>query len=105
MFRSTALLLLLSLTGCDKIDPYLRDGAWRPNDANDSNLRAMVVVPSDLVMATPASPADGHLAAAAIDRLRHNLVRPLPDSGVAQLVPVSSASPAPPPAPPAGNSD
>jgi hypothetical protein len=95
MQRSIALLLLV-LAGCDQADPYLRDGVWRPNGANAANLRSMVVVPSDLAVATRATQADGGLAAAAMDRLRHDRVRPLPESGVAQMVPVGSGSPAPP---------
>jgi hypothetical protein len=99
MMRATA-LLLLALAGCDKTDPYLRGGTWRPNGANEANLRAMVVVPSDLAAATPAGPADGGLAAAAVDRLRNDRVRPLPDSGVAQIVLVGSGAAASPAAAP-----
>jgi hypothetical protein len=65
---------------------------WRPNGANDSNLRAMARVPADLAAAIPAGPADGDRAAAAVARLRHDRVRPLPDSGLAQVVPVSGSS-------------
>ncbi len=100
MSRSIALLVLLCLVGCDRIDPYSRAGAWRPNGANDADLRAMVTVPSDLVLATPAGPADGALSAAALTRLRRGNVRSLPDSGLAQIVPVSSAPPAAAPATP-----
>ena len=103
--HAAALVLLLAVAGCDRIDPYTREGAWRPNNANEANLRAMVAVPSDLVWATPASRPDGGLAAAAVARLRHDTVRPLPDSGLAQIVTVGTAQPAPaqpvPPPPPA----
>jgi hypothetical protein len=95
------LLLLLALTRCDAIDPYKRGGVWRPNGANDVNLRAMVLVPSDLALATPPAHDDGGLAAAAVLRLRHDNVKALPDSGVLQVTPVGSgAAPqvAPPPA-------
>ncbi len=104
MMRLTALLLLITLAACDRTDPYLRDGAWRPNGANDANLRAMVVIPSDLAVATRASPADGALAAAALSRLHHDRVRQLPDSGLAQVVPISSGTAAPPAAAPAAGS-
>jgi len=107
MMRPIAVIwLLLALAGCNVTDPYARAGAWRPNGANDVNLRAMVLLPSDLVLATPADRSDGGLAAAAAARLREDKVRPLPDSGLAQIVPVASGSaPAPPPATaaPAGN--
>ncbi len=110
MTRAVALLLplLVAVAGCNQIDPYTRPGNWRPNGANDSNLRAMVAVPADLAVATPASPADGHLAAAALNRLRNDQVKSLPDTGLAQIVVVgsgSTASPAAaaPAAAPAGN--
>ena len=104
MTRIALLLpLLAALAGCDRVDPYTRPGNWRPNGANDANLRAMVAVPADLAVATPASPADGQLAATAVDRLRHDAVRPLMDSGLAEITPVSGGSSAPPAAaPPAG---
>jgi hypothetical protein len=86
-----ALFLLIALAGCDQIDPYKRSGDWRPNGANDSNLRAMVRVPSDLAQSTPTDSADGGLAA----RLRHDRVRPLLDSGLAQIQPVAAGSAAP----------
>jgi hypothetical protein len=102
--RSTVLLLLMVLAGCDQLDPYKREGVWRPNGANEVNLRAMVVVPSDLAVATHASPADGQLAEAALSRLHHDHVRPLPDSGLAQVVPVSGGTAAPPAAAPSPGS-
>jgi hypothetical protein len=105
MLRPIALLLLLLIvTGCDKLDPYHRPGVWRPNGANAANLRAMVAVPADLVAARPAAPASGGLAADALNRLRQDRVRPLPDSAVAQVVPITSAQPAQPAAAPAAAS-
>jgi hypothetical protein len=103
MVRLTTLLLplLLSLGGCNHTDPYLRDSNWRPNGTNAANLRAMVAVPANLITATQTGPADGNLAAAALNRLRHDQVRPLPDSGIAQIVPVAGASPGQPAAAPA----
>ena len=94
MRRLTVLSLLILLTGCNQTDPYLREGVWRPQGVNDVNLRAMVAVPSDLATAAPAGPADGALAAAAANRLRRDQLRKLPDSGVAQIVPVAGGSPA-----------
>ncbi len=90
--HAALLLLLAALLGaCSWTDPYERDGVWHPNGANEANLRAMVMVPSDLVMAAPAAPAAGQEAAAALDRQRRDKVRPLPESGVAKLSPVSSS--------------
>jgi type IV pilus biogenesis protein CpaD/CtpE len=103
MSRSTLLILLLVLAGCNQTDPYLRSGVWHPSGANEANLRAMVVVPSDLVQATPAARADGGLATAALVRLRRDQVRPLLDSGLAQITPVAGGS-APAAAAASGNS-
>jgi hypothetical protein len=86
-----SVLALLVLAGCDFTDPYLRDGVWRPNGANEINLRAMVASPSDLVRGTP-SQGSGQQAAAALDRQRNDRLRPLPDSGVAKISPVSSGT-------------
>jgi hypothetical protein len=102
MTRLTALLLLLVVvTGCHQLDPYQREGVWRPNGANAADLRAMVAVPADLAAGRPAAPANGGLAAEALDRLRQDRVRPLPDSAVAQVQPITSTAPAQPAATPA----
>jgi hypothetical protein len=100
MSRFTAVVLLFALAGCDRIDPYQREGVWRPKATNDANLHRMVAVPSDLKVARRAGPADGGLAGAALTRLRHDRVRPLLDSGIANVVPVTSAPVAPQPAAP-----
>lgn len=92
-FRRTVVclgLLLSLLTGCDATDPYRREGIWRPNHANDANLRAMVVSPSDLVRGVESTGSDGRQAAAALDRQRQDKVRVLPDSNVAKILPVAS---------------
>lgn len=82
----------LMLTRCDMMDPYRRDGVWRPNGSNDANLRAMVAVPADLAQGVAASGGDGQQAAAALDRYRNDKVRALPDSAIAKVVPVSTGS-------------
>ena len=86
-----SILALLALAGCDATDPYMRDGTWRPNGANESNLRAMVASPSDLVRGMPGE-GNGQQAAAALDRYRNDKVRLLPDSAVAKITPVSSGT-------------
>jgi hypothetical protein len=90
-------LLLLGLAGCDQTDPYLRADLWRPSGANAANLRAAVVQPSDLVAATRVDPADAGLGTAALSRLRRDRVRPLLDSGLARITPVTGGSAAPSP--------
>jgi len=88
--RSLACSVLLLFAACDSTDPYNREGTWRPSDANDSNLRAMVVSPSDLAIGVSSPAGDGRQAAAALDRQRQDKVRALLDSALAKIVPVPS---------------
>lgn len=89
LVRQLLCVLVVALAGCNAIDPYIREGTWRPNDSNEANLRAMVASPSDLVRGVEG-PGNGQLAAAALDRYRNDKVRQLPESGVAQVVPIAT---------------
>lgn len=68
--------------GCAIFDPFERPGMWRPNGANDVNLELQVVRPSDLVQGRGTTDSDGLTAAAAVDRLRHDRVKELPQTGI-----------------------
>jgi type IV pilus biogenesis protein CpaD/CtpE len=70
-------LMLAALPGC-ALDPYARDGVWRPSAANETNLRTMVADPRDLQQGVGEPGANGELAAAAVRRLMEDRVRPLP---------------------------
>lgn len=95
-----AVPLMLGLAGCSTLDPLNGSAYWHPRNANEANLRLMVAVPSDLVRGSEPLAADGHGAARAVQRLRQDRVRPLPDSAISKIVPVSSgAAPAEAPAP------
>jgi hypothetical protein len=83
-----ALPLLAATAGCDIFDPYKRAGSWRPSGANEQNLATMAVIPAERVQGTGAAGAAGFTAAGAIDRLRADRVKPLPDTGVARIVTV-----------------
>ena len=65
IFVATAFLLTLS--GCASQDPYTREGVWRPNGANDNNLRSMVANPEDLVTGASDPRAEGPVVAAAVN--------------------------------------
>lgn len=90
--------IVLLAGGCSLTDPYQRPGSWRPLGVNDANLAVMVVNKSDLQQGTPGGLADGQLAAAAVERLRHDRVKPLGDSGVADLKPNATVGAAQAPA-------
>jgi hypothetical protein len=83
-----------ALAGCQRTDPYVRDGLWRPTNANDANLRAMVADPRDLQEGHGATSSSGDIAAAAVARLRQDATKPLADSSISS-VHVSGAGAAP----------
>jgi type IV pilus biogenesis protein CpaD/CtpE len=71
-----------SLAGCAFMDPFERPGMWRPNGANDVNLELQAARPADLLQGRGTTDSDGQTAAAAVDRLRHDRVKELPQTGV-----------------------
>ena len=75
-------LAAAALGGCAFMDPFERPGMWRPNSANDGNLELQVARPTDLLQGRGTTDADGLTAAAAVDRLRHDRVKELPQTGV-----------------------
>lgn len=80
------LVLPLLLAACaEDIDPYAREGTWRPSGVNERNLRVMVAIPTEILRGTGATGADGQAAAEAVARLRTDRVRPLPDVGIMRL--------------------
>jgi type IV pilus biogenesis protein CpaD/CtpE len=46
---AVAALTLLTLTGCDQIDPLTRPYVWHPTDINVHNIAAQVDNPADLI--------------------------------------------------------
>ena len=82
---SAVLALLLLAGGCTQMNPYTRDGDWRPSDSNDRNLRAMVMSPSISPWGRGPQRLDGQTAVQALDRQRLEHVRRLPDSAVANV--------------------
>ncbi len=96
---ATATLLLLPLAACSLTDPYEREGTWRPGHSNDTNLRVMLADPADLVRGVDANGSNGRQATMAVVRLRNDVVKPLPDSGVSDLKTMATSAPqaAPPP--------
>lgn len=83
--RRAALLLLLLLPACGQIDPYTREGVWRPSGANEANLRLHVATPAHLDRGMNEPRADGHVQAAAVQRYRTDRVKALPASGVSRI--------------------
>lgn len=73
------LLAATALAGCGlAFDPYQPAGRWCPSGANETNLRAMLAEPRDLLAGRGTAQGNGHLAAAAVELLREDKVRPLP---------------------------
>jgi hypothetical protein len=84
----TLSLIALFLANCAITDPYTRPGVWRPERVNEADLRVMVVSPADLALGVAAAGGDGQQAAAALDRMRNDKPRVLPNSGLAKIVPI-----------------
>ena len=95
MRHATAMLLLIAIMGCSAIDPYTREGVWRPRGANDANLRLHVANPQMLDRGVDDPRSDGQMTAAAIQRLRTNRVHPLAAASVARLQATGTAGAAP----------
>jgi hypothetical protein len=78
--------LLLTLAGCDRFDPLTRADLWHPMGANAQNIAAEVANPADLAEGREATRGDdGQLADAAVQRLRLNRLKPLPDSSTTEM--------------------
>ncbi len=88
-----ALALALALAACERTDPYVRAGDWRPLGANAANLRAMLADPADLYRGRAAALSSGDLAAAAVARLRTDAVKRLPPSSIAEIHETDTAAP------------
>lgn len=87
-----ALPLLATTGGCEPLDPYRRTGAWRPAGVNEQNLATMAVIPAERVRGTGAPGATGATAAGAVERLRADRLKPLPDTGIARIITVPGGS-------------
>jgi hypothetical protein len=75
---------MLVLAGCSTIDPFHRAGVWRPMGANEMNLELEVAHSSDMVKGRGTEDADGLTAAAAVDRLYKDKVKPLPQASLSK---------------------
>jgi len=64
--------------GCARIDPYQRPGMWQPEGVNDRNIAVMVQDPRDLTRGHGDRGPAWTTGAAAVDRLWHDKVKPLP---------------------------
>lgn len=88
--RIVLLSLPLLAASCAAIDPYTRPGVWRPVGANESNLAVMAVRPAERVRGSAEAGVAGLAASTAVERLRTDRVRTLPDSGLARIVTIPS---------------
>lgn len=95
MTRALPVALALLLAGCNT-DPLDQPGTWRAGDTNAFNMAVAVVDRNDLVIGQPDGGADGQAAAQAIDRFRHDRLRPLNSAATSSLGGAASTPTAPP---------
>ena len=88
MRATLSLLLLTVLVGCTQ-DQYHKPGTWSlpptGQGSNDSNLRAMLVNPNDLIAGTADDTSIGPLAVRPIDALVTGRRKPLPSVNASQI--------------------
>lgn len=80
---------IMLLSACAQIDPYTRAGVWRPNGSNDTNLRAMIADPDDLVVGAADGLADAQVVGAAVARYRSGRVKDLGDGTASRISPIT----------------
>jgi hypothetical protein len=86
LMRPLAALALVATAGCAMVDPYARPGIWRPMGSNEMNFELQVARAADLVKGRGVDDdADGNTAAAAVDRLQRDKVKPLPSTGISSV--------------------
>jgi hypothetical protein len=91
MKTASILAVLFVLGGCS--DPYARPHSWNATQANLANLAAQTADWHDLDIGHGDPGSDGQEAAAAVDRLRHGNVKPLPNVTASDIS--SQTTPAP----------
>ena len=81
LFKLALTGAVLTLAGCEDLDPYHRPYVWYPTGASQANLAAQVVNPDDLIRGRGVTRADGDLAAAAVIRAKQDKAKPLLNPG------------------------
>jgi hypothetical protein len=76
---AAAALVLLSLTGCDQIDPLTRPFSWNPEGVNADNIAAMAANPADLDHGRDTNRRRVRVESDGVDRLWSG--KPLPLNG------------------------
>ena len=74
----TAAIGLLTLAGCDQIDPLKRPYMWHDANVNALNIAAMAANPADLYHGRDSSRRRSAMDADSVDRLWTGRVPPLP---------------------------
>jgi type IV pilus biogenesis protein CpaD/CtpE len=81
LIRTVLAGAILTLAGCEDLDPYHRPYVWYPTGAPQANLAAMVANPSDMIRGRSVARADGAVAEGAVTRARQDKAKPLLNPG------------------------
>ena len=100
----TLYALLLVIGGCST-DDHSRPGTWRPNGANETNLRAMIADPTHLRAGVAAPTERAAPASLAIRRMNADRRKPLPDSRIVQFGGSGGGAPSAAPNTPGGTAN
>jgi hypothetical protein len=100
--RFACLALLFGAAGCAGLnDPFQREGTWRPENINDTNMAAMVAYPRQLEHGVGDDSSPAVLSAAAVHRLLTDHLKPLATTSLGPVA-ASQEQPGTPSAPGSG---
>lgn len=69
LHRLLPLLALATLGACSQMDPFTREGIWKPSGVNEANMAAMVADPTELWYGRQATQGTFRTSTRAVDRL------------------------------------
>lgn len=89
---SALLFATLALSGCAQLDPFQREGIWKPSGVNDANIAATVDNPADLARGREDARGTVRTPTIAVDRLWAGAPAQRPQQGSGfQLRPATEA--------------
>lgn len=76
--------LAAALGGCERLDPFEKEGIWKPAGVNDANIAVQVANPADLARGRSATSGSVRSATTAVERLWQGPTQRQPGQGQGQ---------------------